>query len=60
VVAAKILEVVESGTWQFRHLVGPDAEGLLAWRKTLTDEKWIDLYASDDSTFAERMGRAFA
>jgi NAD(P)-dependent dehydrogenase (short-subunit alcohol dehydrogenase family) len=60
VVAAKILEVVESGTWVFRHLVGTDAEGLLAWRRTLTDEEWIDLYASDDATFAERMGRAFA
>jgi NAD(P)-dependent dehydrogenase (short-subunit alcohol dehydrogenase family) len=60
VVAAKILDVVQSGTWTFRHLVGPDAEPLLAWRKTLTDEEWIDLYASDDATFGERLQRAFA
>jgi len=32
VVGEKIREIVESGTCKLRHPVGPDAEGLLAWR----------------------------
>ena len=31
-VAQKILEIAESGTWQLRHPVGPDAIPLLQWR----------------------------
>jgi NAD(P)-dependent dehydrogenase (short-subunit alcohol dehydrogenase family) len=42
VVGDKITEIVDSGTWQLRHLVGPDAAGLLAWRASMTDEQWID------------------
>lgn len=41
-VADKILEVVESGTWKLRHPVGPDAEPFIQWRKSMTDEQWID------------------
>lgn len=54
VVADKILEVVTSGTWQLRHLVGPDAEPLIAWRRGMTDEEWIDLHSSDDAEFQRR------
>jgi NAD(P)-dependent dehydrogenase (short-subunit alcohol dehydrogenase family) len=50
-VAAKILEVADSGTWQLRHLVGPDAGPLTGWRKTMTDEEWVELNAADDATF---------
>jgi NAD(P)-dependent dehydrogenase (short-subunit alcohol dehydrogenase family) len=42
VVGDKIREIVESGTWQLRHLVGPDAAGLLDWRASMTDEQWIE------------------
>jgi NAD(P)-dependent dehydrogenase (short-subunit alcohol dehydrogenase family) len=51
IVAEKILEVAESGTWQLRHPVGPDAVPFLQWRAKMTDEQWADLYASDDETW---------
>jgi len=54
-VAAKILEVAESGTWQLRHPVGPDAVPLLQWRNQMTDEEWVDLNAGDDATFFARL-----
>jgi len=41
VVEEKIRDIVDSGTWQLRHPVGPDAAGLLAWRASLTDEQWV-------------------
>ena len=55
IVAQKILEIVESGTWQLRHPVGPDAEPFIGWRKSMTDEEWVDLYSSDDDTWYERI-----
>jgi hypothetical protein len=57
VVARKILEIAESGTWQLRHPVGPDAVPLLQWRGQMTDEEWVDLHASDDETYFGRLGR---
>ena len=33
VVAHKVVEVDQSGTWQLRHPIGPDAVLLIAWRK---------------------------
>ncbi len=41
VVAEKIREIVESGTWQLRHPVGPDAEPFLSWRGSMSDEQWV-------------------
>ena len=32
-----------SDSWQFRHPVGPDAIPMIAWRKGMTDEQWVDL-----------------
>ncbi len=40
-VAEKILEIVESGTWQRPHPVGPDAVSFLQWRGKMTDEEWV-------------------
>jgi NAD(P)-dependent dehydrogenase (short-subunit alcohol dehydrogenase family) len=54
-VAEKILDVVESGTWQLRHPVGPDAIPLLQWRRQMTDEQWVNLHASDDETWYRAM-----
>jgi len=59
VVAQKIVEIVESGTWQVRHPVGPDAAPFIGWRNSMTDEQWADLYASDDDTWYERIQRDF-
>ena len=55
-VAEKILEIAVSDSWQLRYPVGPDAAALIAWRKAMTDEEWVDLHASDDETFQRRMG----
>jgi len=49
VVAQKVREIVESGTWQLRHPVGPDAEPFLGWRGSMNDEKWIHWSAQSDA-----------
>jgi NAD(P)-dependent dehydrogenase (short-subunit alcohol dehydrogenase family) len=48
VVAEKILEIAESDTQQFRHAASPDALPFLEWRKSMTDEQWIDWHAMND------------
>lgn len=58
-VAQKIVEIAESGTWQLRHPVGPDAAPLLKWRSQMTDEQWVDLNSSDDETWYRSMGLEF-
>jgi NAD(P)-dependent dehydrogenase (short-subunit alcohol dehydrogenase family) len=55
VVAQKVLQIVMSDTWDFRHPVGPDAIPLIAWRKGMTDEEWVDLHSADDATFQRLM-----
>jgi NAD(P)-dependent dehydrogenase (short-subunit alcohol dehydrogenase family) len=42
IVGDKIRDIVDSGTWQLRHSVGPDASGFLGWRASMTDEQWIE------------------
>jgi NAD(P)-dependent dehydrogenase (short-subunit alcohol dehydrogenase family) len=59
IVAEKILEIIDSGTWQLRHPVGPDALPLLGWRKSMTDEEWVDLNAADDDTWYARVEHDF-
>ena len=59
-VARNILDIAENGTTQLRHLAGPDAAGLVNWRKQLSDEKWIELHGSDESTFFQGIQKAFA
>lgn len=58
-VADKIREIIESGTWQLRHPVGPDAAPLLKWRRDMTDEQWVSLNAADDDTWYRDMERDF-
>ena len=55
-VGQKILDIVESGTWQLRHPVGPDAAPFLQWRSSMTDEQWRDLNAADDETWFRSLG----
>jgi NAD(P)-dependent dehydrogenase (short-subunit alcohol dehydrogenase family) len=56
-VAKKILEIAESGTWQLRHPTGPDAVPFLQWRGGMSDEEWVALNAGDDATFFSRLSR---
>src|SRR5260370_4004425 len=49
VVCQKVREIVESGTWQLRHPVGPDAEPFLGWRRSMNDENWVQWGAQSDS-----------
>jgi NAD(P)-dependent dehydrogenase (short-subunit alcohol dehydrogenase family) len=56
-VAEKILNIVESGTWQLRHPVGPDAVPSISSRQSMTDEAWVDWHSADDEGFfAARAG----
>ncbi len=54
-VAEKVLQVVESGTWQLRHPVGPDAVPLISGRQSMTDEAWVDWHSADDEAFFAAM-----
>jgi NAD(P)-dependent dehydrogenase (short-subunit alcohol dehydrogenase family) len=58
-IAGKIKDIIESGTWKLRHPCGPDAEPFLGWRAAMTDEQWIDLNALDPSGFRERIKNDF-
>lgn len=58
-VAEKILEIVESGTWQLRHTAGPDAEPFLGWRASLTDEEWVDWNAQTDEAWYDAVESTF-
>jgi NAD(P)-dependent dehydrogenase (short-subunit alcohol dehydrogenase family) len=50
-VAEKILEIAESGTWQLRHPVGPNAAATMAGRRATPDEEYIALHGADDETW---------
>lgn len=58
-IAAKILEVAESGTWQLRHPVGPDAIPFLRWRASMTDEQWVDWNALNDEDWYQAVQNTF-
>ncbi|SDG77688.1 SDR family oxidoreductase [Psychroflexus sediminis] len=58
-VADKILEVAESGTWKLRHPVGPDAEPFIQWRKSMNDEQWVDWSACSDDDWYESVEQNF-
>ena len=54
VVAQKVLEIDTRGTWQLRHPIGRYALPLIAWRKGMTDEQWVDLHSANDEKFRAR------
>jgi len=58
-VAAKVVDIVDSGTWRLRHPVGPDAEGFLGWREAMGDEEWVDWGALDDDAWYDRLKADF-
>src|SRR5450755_1014935 len=59
IVADKILEVATNGTWQLRHLVGPDAAFFVGWRKGMSDEEWVTVGALGDEAWYERIQADF-
>jgi len=56
-VGEKILEIIESGTWKLRHVVGPDAQQTLDFRRSMTDEEYVALQGQDDEGYAAEMAR---
>jgi NAD(P)-dependent dehydrogenase (short-subunit alcohol dehydrogenase family) len=58
-VAEAIREIIESGTWQLRHPVGPGSVAAIEIRKTMTDEEWVERGALDDDAWYERIEREF-
>ena len=59
VVGEKIRDIVDSGTWQLRHPVGPDALGLLGWRASFTDEQWVESGAQTDEQWVDYVRNNF-
>ena len=59
VVGEKIREIVESDTWKLRHPVGPDAEGVLAWRAAMSDEQWVEWGGISDQQWVEYVRKNF-
>lgn len=58
-IADRIREIIESESWQLRYPTGPDAVPFLEWRKSMTDDEWLELYAGDDETWYQRIERDF-
>lgn len=58
-VGEKLVEIVDSGTWQLRHPVGPDAAPFLAWRNAMSDEAWVDWGALNDDDWYRRVQADF-
>jgi NAD(P)-dependent dehydrogenase (short-subunit alcohol dehydrogenase family) len=56
-VAEKIREIIESGTWKLRHVVGPGAQETLDFRNSMTDEEYVALEGLDEAAFEEEMAR---
>ena len=59
IVGEKIREIIESNSWQLRYPVGPDAEGFLAWRSSLSDEDFVSFGAIDDDEWCEYLHSNF-
>jgi NAD(P)-dependent dehydrogenase (short-subunit alcohol dehydrogenase family) len=57
-VAEKIQSIIESGTWQLRHPVGPGAQEHIDRRKVTSDEDYIAFQAADDDTWYGGMEKA--
>ena len=53
------LEIAESGTWELRHPVGPDAKPFLDWRASMTSEEWVDWNAANDEDWYNAVESTF-
>ncbi len=52
VVGDRIRDIIESDSSELRYPAGPDAEPLLAWRKSKTGKEWAEIGALDDDSWA--------
>lgn len=60
VVADKIVEIVQSKTWKLRYTVGSDAEPILEYRASMSDEQWVNMHAVEsDQEWAAIVKRDF-
>lgn len=59
VTAGVVRHIVESGTWQLRHVSGPDAGPFLQWRAGKSDEEWVDWSAQGDEDWYAAVERDF-
>jgi NAD(P)-dependent dehydrogenase (short-subunit alcohol dehydrogenase family) len=59
VVGEKVREIVDTGTWQLRHPVGPDSAALLAWRASMSDEQWVEFGAISDEEWVNYFRQNF-
>lgn len=57
--ATAIRDVIESGTWQLRHMPGPNAAPFVGWRASMTDEQWVDWNALSDDAWYDAVQRDF-
>jgi len=58
-VAEAIRGILESGTWQLRHPVGPGAAAAIGVRKAIGDEEWVERGALEDDAWYERIEQDF-
>jgi len=59
VVGEKICQIVDSDSWQLRYPVGPDAEPVLKWRASKTDEEIVRLGGASDEEYKMIAKREF-
>jgi NAD(P)-dependent dehydrogenase (short-subunit alcohol dehydrogenase family) len=59
VVGDKICQIVDSDSWQLRYPVGPDAEPVLKWRASKTDEEIVQLGGVSDEEYKMIAKREF-
>jgi NAD(P)-dependent dehydrogenase (short-subunit alcohol dehydrogenase family) len=59
VVGEKICQIVDSDSWQLRYPVGPDAEPVLKWRASKTDEEIVQLGGASDEEYKMIAQREF-
>jgi len=59
VVGEQIRKIIESDSWQLRYPVGPDAEPLMKWRASRTDEEIVNAGASTDEEYEAGVKREF-
>ncbi len=59
VVGDAIRDIAASDSWQLRYPIGPDAEGFLGWRASLSDEAWVDFGAQTDEEWIADVKNTF-
>jgi NAD(P)-dependent dehydrogenase (short-subunit alcohol dehydrogenase family) len=59
IVAEKIRDIITGSSTKLRHPVGPDAEGYLQWRFSLTDEEWVEWGGADNDTWYANIQQRF-